>query len=61
MQDLLTALALMLVFEGVLLALFSDRLGRIADRIREWPPGAIRAAGLCSASLGVLAVWLIRS
>ncbi len=61
MRDLLTALALMLVFEGVLLALFSDRLQRLADRLKELPPAFLRIAGLGSASVGVLLVWLIRS
>ena len=60
MRDLLTALALMLVFEGVLLALFSDRLHRIAERLAPLPSSLLRAVGLGAATVGVFAVWLIR-
>ena len=60
MRDFATALALMLVFEGLLLAVFSDRLQRLAERRETLPPKALRAAGLGSAAVGVFAVWLIR-
>ncbi len=60
MREFLTALALVLVLEGVALAIFSDRLGRVAERLSEVPPPVLRLAGLGSASLGVFFVWLIR-
>lgn len=50
MRDLATALALMLVFEGLLLAVFSDRLQRLAEQLKTVPPKALRAVGLGSAS-----------
>lgn len=60
MRDLATALALMLVFEGLLLAVFSDRLQRLAEQLETVPPKALRAVGLGSAAVGVFGVWLIR-
>lgn len=60
MRDLATALALMLVFEGALLALFSDRVERAAELLKEVPPAALRAAGLGLALAGLLLAWAVR-
>jgi len=60
MNDLLTALGLVLVIEGLVLAVFADRLDEVLMRLTEVPPEALRVAGLASAVLGLLAVWLIR-
>lgn len=60
MSDLLAALALVLVIEGLVLAVFADRLNDLLVRLAEIPPEALRAAGLASAALGLFAVWLIR-
>lgn len=60
MSDLLTALALVLVIEGLVLAVFADRLNDMLERLTEVPPEALRLAGLISAVVGLFAVWLIR-
>ena len=60
MSDLLTALALVLVIEGLVLALFADRLNIMLAKLSEIPPEALRVAGLTAAALGLFAVWLIR-
>ena len=60
MSDLLTALALVLVIEGLALALFADRLNLMLAKLSEVPPEALRVAGLIAALLGLFAVWLIR-
>ena len=60
MRDLGTALALVLVIEGILHALFPDGMKRIAARSVLVPPQALRAAGLFAACIGVLLVWLLR-
>lgn len=60
MTDLLTALALVLVIEGLILALMPERLRWLVDRMAEMPPESLRIGGLVSASLGVLFVWLLR-
>jgi uncharacterized protein YjeT (DUF2065 family) len=61
MSDLLTALALVLVIEGLALAVFADRLNDMLMRLTEVPPEVLRVAGLASAVVGLFAVWLIRS
>ena len=60
MTDLLTGLALVLVIEGLVLALMPHRLRWLLDRMAEMPPEALRIGGLLSATLGVFFVWLLR-
>ena len=60
MTDVWTALALVLVIEGALYALFPDGMRRAAARALLVPPQALRLAGLTAACVGVALVWLIR-
>lgn len=58
--DFLTALALVLVIEGVVYALFPDAMKRMMVRLLDTPASALRTAGLASAMIGVFLVWLLR-
>jgi uncharacterized protein len=60
MRDLWTALALVLVIEGALYALFPEGMKRAAARALLVPPQAMRLAGLAAACVGVALVWLMR-
>lgn len=60
MQDFLTALALVLVIEGVLYAAFPDQMLRALASLRELPPGTLRIGGIVAAFVGLLGVWLVR-
>lgn len=60
MQELATALALVMVIEGMVLALVPDAVKRAALQITAVPSAALRLGGLAAACLGVAAVWLIR-
>jgi uncharacterized protein len=60
MRNLGTALALVLVVEGVLYALFPEGMKRAAARMMAMPPQALRIAGLAAACLGTALVWLLR-
>jgi uncharacterized protein YjeT (DUF2065 family) len=60
MKDFGTALALVLVIEGVLYALFPEGMKRMAGQMLALPPATLRVAGLASAGLGVLVVWILR-
>ena len=60
MKDFLTALALVLVIEGMLYAVFPEGMRRAATRAALIPPSALRLAGLAAAGVGVVLVWLIR-
>jgi uncharacterized protein len=60
MRDLGTALALVLVIEGILYALMPETMKRVAARAMVVPPQILRAAGLLCAAIGVVLVWLVR-
>jgi uncharacterized protein len=60
MADLGTALALVLVVEGVVWALFPERMKQAAARAIMLEVGPLRMGGLVFAGLGVLLVWMIR-
>ncbi len=61
MTDLFTALALVLVIEGLFLALFPHRLRQIVVMMEQMPPEALRLGGLAAVTLGVLLVWFLRA
>ena len=60
MQDFLTAIALVLVIEGALWALFPNGMRRAVAVALAMEPSQLRSGGLAFAVLGVLLVWLIR-
>jgi len=60
MQDLIVALGLVLVIEGVLWALFPGYLTAMLEAARELPEPVMRLIGLAAAIIGALVVWFIR-
>jgi uncharacterized protein YjeT (DUF2065 family) len=60
MRDLLTALALILVIEGIVYALLPEWMKRLAARATTTPAQALRLGGLAAACLGVILVWALR-
>ena len=61
MTDLATALALVLVLEGLLWAAAPDGMKRAAARIEGVPSGQLRWIGLSVAGFGVVLLWLMRT
>ena len=60
MDDFLTAVALVLVIEGGLYALFPEGMRRMMIQMQEIPESRLRAMGVIGAAIGVVAVWLLR-
>ncbi|MDP6388726.1 MAG: DUF2065 domain-containing protein [Alphaproteobacteria bacterium] len=60
MDDLITALGLVLVIEGALYALFPGRMQRMMAQAIEIPPPVLRWGGLIAAVIGFAIVWLVR-
>ena len=60
MADLLSALALAVAIEGIAYAMFPEAMKRMMVSVLEQPSSNLRAAGLLAASLGVIAVWMVR-
>ncbi len=59
-DELLIALALVLVIEGALYALFPEAMKRMMVSVAQQPGSALRSAGLLAATVGVGIVWLLR-
>jgi uncharacterized protein YjeT (DUF2065 family) len=60
MSDLLTALGLVLVIEGLLWAL-APRFGRhMLEAASEMSEQSLRVAGATAVAAGVIIVWLVR-
>ena len=60
MNDLFSALALAIALEGILYALFPDRMKRVMSVAIEQPTANLRLVGLLAAILGVGIIWAIR-
>jgi uncharacterized protein YjeT (DUF2065 family) len=60
MRDLWTALALVLVIEGVLYALFPEQMKRLLVQMLGVPQPVMRGVGLAAVFIGVGCVWLLR-
>jgi uncharacterized protein YjeT (DUF2065 family) len=59
-RDLGTAVALVLVIEGVLYALFPEGMKQLMVQMLSVPPGTLRIAGLAAACVGVALAYLAR-
>lgn len=60
MIDFATALALAVVIEGVLVALFTRPMQKMMAETALLPAHVVRWAGVIATGLGVAAIWLIR-
>jgi uncharacterized protein YjeT (DUF2065 family) len=61
MYELYLALALVLVIEGSLYALFPEGMKRAMITVLEQPATVIRPVGLGVALFGLFLVWLLRT
>jgi uncharacterized protein len=60
MSDLLVAMGLVMVIEGLLWAV-APQLGlRLLTAAQQMPDQALRAAGAAAVAAGVVLVWLVR-
>lgn len=60
MTELFTALALALVIEGALYALFPQAMQRFIRQVMEAPPGSLRIAGAVAVVAGLGVIWFLR-
>lgn len=61
MADLVTALGLVLVIEGIVYGAFPHLGHKVGEFLRTAPDDQLRVAGLVSAAIGLGIVWLARS
>ena len=60
-DELIVAIALILVLEGGLYALFPNGMRKMALQIERVPVATLRSAGLLAATVGVGIIWLVRN
>jgi uncharacterized protein len=60
MADLIAALGLLLVIEGLTFAAFPGAARRAAAEIAQAPEGLLRGVGLGAAVFGVFVLWWVR-
>ena len=60
MADLVTALGLLLVIEGIVYGAFPALGRRVGEFLRTAPDDVLRMAGLLSAAIGLGVVWFAR-
>ncbi|MEE2996440.1 MAG: DUF2065 domain-containing protein [Pseudomonadota bacterium] len=60
-DELIVAIALILVLEGSLYALFPEGMRKMALQIERMPASLLRRAGLLAATIGVGIIWLVRN
>jgi uncharacterized protein len=60
MSDFFAALGLFFAIEGIILAAFPGSLKRSMVTVLNTADGPLRIAGIVSALVGVLIVWLVR-
>jgi uncharacterized protein len=60
MSDFLVAIGLVLAIEGLIFAAFPGAAKRLAANALESPESSLRIAGVVSAVLGIIVIWLVR-
>lgn len=60
-DELIIAIALVLVLEGGLYALFPHGMRKMAMQMERIPVSSLRSAGLLAATVGVGIIWLVRA
>jgi uncharacterized protein YjeT (DUF2065 family) len=60
MSDLIVAIGLVLVIEGLLWSLFPGLGRRLLETSAGTPESSLRMAGAVAVALGVAVVWLVR-
>jgi len=60
MADLIVAIGLVLVIEGLLYAAFPDRMKKMMSLALSMPDNSMRTGGLFAAASGIIIIWLAR-
>ena len=60
MSDLIVAIGLVLVIEGLLYAAFPNAMRKMVEDMTKLPDSNLRSVGLCALVIGVAIVWFVR-
>jgi uncharacterized protein YjeT (DUF2065 family) len=61
MSDIITAIGLVFVIEGLIYALWPGGMKQMLEMMREMPDESLRNTGLAAVAFGVAIVWLART
>ncbi|QNH13638.1 DUF2065 family protein [Xanthomonas sp. SI] len=61
MHDLIAALCLMIVFEGLVLLVAPEAWKRLVQQMLAMPTAQLRASGGVAVAVGLLALWWVRA
>ena len=59
MTDLVVAIGLVLVIEGLAYAAFPNAIRRMLAMVEQTPDASLRMGGLVAAATGLVIVWLV--
>ena len=60
MQELIIALGLFIVLEGLIYALFPNGVKKMAEQLPMVPDQSLRTFGVVVVALGVLVIWFVK-
>ena len=60
MSDLIVAIGLVFVIEGLLYAAFPGSMRRMVQDITKLPDSSLRTVGIAALVVGVIIVWAVR-
>jgi uncharacterized protein YjeT (DUF2065 family) len=60
MSEFIVAIGLVLALEGLIFAAFPKAAKRLAASAIESPEASLRVAGIISAAVGVVLIWVVR-
>ena len=61
MHDLIAAVCLMIVFEGLVLLVAPEAWKRLVQQMLAMPTAQLRASGGVALAVGLLALWWVRT
>ena len=59
MNELIIAIGLLLILEGLLYAIFPSQMKNMLNQIKDFPISKLRSGGLVFAILGFIIVWFL--
>ena len=60
MNELIIAIGLLLILEGLLYAIFPSQMKNMLNQIKDRPTSKLRSGGLVFAIIGFIIVWFLK-
>ena len=60
MDDLIVAIGLVFVIEGLIYALMPGSMRNMVEEMTKMPDSVLRTGGIAAVAIGVFIVWMIR-